>query len=115
MNYVWITAEKEMFHKYPKAPKEVAFLRNLHRHLFKFKIYIEVREDNREIEFFMFKKEIINILDKLVLSSVIKSCENMANYIAAYIFDRYPNRSIKIEISEDGENGVEMNYLWEKS
>jgi len=41
-NYIWITTQKAMFHKYPDAPDEVSFLRNEHRHMFHFKIYLEV-------------------------------------------------------------------------
>ena len=57
-NYIWITTSMEGFHAYPDAPDEVAFLRNRHRHLFHFRVYIEVFHDDREIEFFMFKRDV---------------------------------------------------------
>lgn len=46
-NYIWMTFEKEGFHCYPAAAtdpnlEDVKFLANLHRHLFKFRVYIEV-------------------------------------------------------------------------
>ena len=53
---IWVTFRKEGIHKYPNAPKEVEFLKYPHRHIFKFKVQIEVYNDDRDIEFFIFKR-----------------------------------------------------------
>ena len=45
-------------HKYADAPDCVAFLRNVHRHVFNVKTTIEVTHNNRDIEFFMLQDEI---------------------------------------------------------
>ncbi len=109
-NFIWITTTKEFMHCYPDAPKEVKFLRNLHRHLFHFKVYIQVKGNNRDVEFFMFKKEINKHLDVLQFNLYKTSCETLCDYIYDYIQEEYPNRDVKIEVSEDGENGAIKEY-----
>ena len=39
-----------------------------------------------------------------------KSCEMMWDELAAYIQQHYPGRFMKIEVSEDGENGAVCYY-----
>ena len=112
-NYVWITTQKEMFHAYPMAPKGVEFLKSLHRHIFKFKVYIEVEHNDRDIEFILFKRFINGIINKMDTDLEIKSCEMISEYLYGYISTKYPKRDIKIEVSEDGENGSE--YYFSKS
>lgn len=98
-----------MFHNYPDAPDEVAFLRTLHRHIMHFKVYIEVKNNARDIEFIMFKREVEKILDDYSVSKYY-SCEMIANFLANKIREIHLNRHIKIEVSEDGENGVLMDF-----
>ena len=43
---IWVTFQKEGIHKYPDAPDEVDFLRYPHRHMFHFKVQIEVYNDD---------------------------------------------------------------------
>jgi len=109
-NFIWITTQKELIHNYPNAPDEVDFLRHLHRHMFKFKIYIEVRTDDRDIEFIMFKRYIDKQLkNKNIIN--FASCEMLSNFLYSKIKLDYPNRHVKIEVSEDGENGVLFDYV----
>lgn len=109
-NFIWVTTQKEMLHRYPEAPEGVKYLKNLHRHLFKFKIYLEVKHDNRDIEFIKFKHEVNEILDRINRDLKRKSCEMLSNHLAYKISKKYPGRDIKIEVSEDGENGSEYYY-----
>jgi len=109
-NMIWITAQKEMLHNYPDAPEEVDYLRNVHRHLFKFKVWCEVRHDNRDIEFVMFKHEVEEWLEYVKQKLLKKSCEMMADYLYEKINSKYPDREIWIEVSEDGENGCFKQY-----
>ena len=63
---IWVTFRKEGLHKYPAAlddPKlatgdwdDVSFLGYVHRHIFHFKVAIEVFHDDRDIEFIQFKR-----------------------------------------------------------
>ena len=39
-----------------------------------------------------------------------KSCEMIADELYTKIAERYPNRDVSIEVSEDGENGCLIHY-----
>ena len=107
-NYIWITTQFEGFHKYPMAPKEVDFLKNEHRHIFHLKIWIEVLHNDREIEFILFKRYIDSIINKKNFD--FRSCEMISDDLYVEVNKKYPDRKIKIEVSEDGENGCEKEY-----
>lgn len=107
---IWVTFQKEGIHKYPDAPDEVDFLRYPHRHIFHFKVEIEVDHDDRDIEFFIFKRWLESLYQDNVLQLDYKSCEMMADDLARQIKDKYPQRKLIIEVSEDGENGSRTEY-----
>lgn len=110
-NYIWITTTKKFIHNYPEAPEKVKFLRNKHRHLFHFRIDLEVKHENRDIEFIMFKKEIDKFLDERFSDDLGPlSCEMISDIIAFEIAMKHPDRDIIIEVSEDGENGSKNYY-----
>jgi len=109
-DYIWITTEKEFIHYYPDAPEEVKFLRNEHRHIFKFKIYIGVTHDiDRDVEFIMCKRFVDKVLDGYEKSGTF-SCEQLADALYFDIAIKYPMKPVKIEVSEDGENGCLKEY-----
>ena len=107
---IWVTFQKEGIHKYPNAPDEVDFLRYPHRHIFKFKVQIEVYNDDRDIEFFIFKRWLESLYADDTLQLDYKSCEMMADDLAKQIKDKYPGRQLSIDVSEDGENGCHVEY-----
>ena len=117
-NYIWITTQKEGFHFWKYAPEEVSFLRNPHRHIFKFKVYIELLEHNdREIEFFIFKDKVDKLIHEVWQTRGLLnnpgtgcSCEMMSDDLNMLIGELYPGRDIMIEVSEDGENGSFKKY-----
>jgi hypothetical protein len=107
---IWVTFQRAGFHRYPDAPDDVGYLANNHRHLFKFKVSIEVFHDDREIEFHQFLRWLESLYtDILVLD--YRSCEMIADELAQVIRERYPNRDLEIEVAEDGECGVTATYL----
>jgi 6-pyruvoyl-tetrahydropterin synthase len=108
VNYIWITTQFEGFHNYENAPECVSFLKNIHRHIFKVKVWIEVNHNDRDIEFFMFKKYVNTIISNNNLNNL--SCEMIADCLYEQISNQYSNRKIKISVSEDGENGCEKEY-----
>lgn len=120
LNMIWVTFRKEGVHMYPAAatdPKlktgdmyDVSFLGTPHRHIFHFKVYIEVFHDDRDIEFIQFKRWLLNLYKDATLSLDYKSCEMMSGDLFDAISQRYPNREIWIEVSEDGENGSFIKY-----
>ena len=67
VKYIWVTFRKEGIHKYPDAPKGVTFLKFPHRHIFHFKVKLEVFHDDREVEFILFKREIEKMFDDGIL------------------------------------------------
>ena len=107
-NYIWITTSFEGFHKYPNAPKEVAFLKNEHRHIFHIKVWIEVFHNDRDIEFILFKRYVNTLIKKNNFD--FKSCEMISDDLQKKISQKYPNRKINIEVSEDLENGSYKEY-----
>lgn len=114
-SYIWVTFQREGIHKYPAAltdPKlaDVSFLGYPHRHIFHFRVELEVKHDDRDVEFILFKRELELLYQEAVLQLDHKSCEMIANDLAKYIKETYPNRDLVIEVSEDGENGCRMYY-----
>lgn len=107
---IWVTFQRPGFHRYPDAPEDVRYLANEHRHLFKFKVGIEVFHDDREIEFHQFLKWLEKLYSS-ILNLDYRSCEMIADDLAREIQTRYPNRDIEIEVSEDGECGVTATYI----
>lgn len=109
--HVWVTFQKEGIHCYPDAPEGVEFLRHPHRHMFQFKVQIQVFHDDRDIEFILFKRELEGLYSDGTLELDHKSCEMMADELYTYIAKAYPNRDVTIEVSEDGENGALVEWI----
>jgi len=117
---IWVTFRKEGIHKYPAAltdPKlatgdeyDVSFLGYPHRHMFHFKVAIEVFHDDRDIEFIQFKRWLENLYKGAILALDFKSCEMIAEDLYSQISARYPGRAVTIEVSEDNENGCYIQY-----
>lgn len=108
--FIWVTFQKEGIHRYPDAPAGVEFLRNDHRHIFHFKVELEVFHDDRDVEFILFKRELENLYRTNTLQLDYKSCEMIADDLAFYITRKYENRDLVITVSEDGENGATCYY-----
>jgi hypothetical protein len=114
---IWITWQKEGIHKYPAALTDpaladVQFLGYPHRHMFHFRVWIDVFHNDRDVEFIQFKRwcESLYSGHGAVLSLDHKSCEMMADDLYIQIASRYPGRVVHIEVSEDGENGALIKY-----
>jgi hypothetical protein len=117
---IWVTFNKEGMHKYPAAltdpalatgdEYDVSFLGYPHRHIFHFKVWISVTHDDRDIEFIQFKRWLLNLYKDSILALDYKSCEMMSEDLYQQISQKYPNREIWIEVSEDGENGSFVKY-----
>jgi hypothetical protein len=117
---IWVTFQKEGIHKYPAAladPKlatggedDVSFLGYAHRHIFHFKVSIEVFHDDRDLEFIQVKRWMEKLYAEKTLQLDYKSCEMMSDDLYVEITKRYPGRTVEIEVSEDGENGSKARY-----
>lgn len=119
---IWITFQKEGIHCYPAASTDpalatgdeydVSFLGSPHRHMFHFRVSIDVFHNDRDIEFIQFKRWLVALYNgnDSVLELNYKSCEMIADDLYIQIAARYPNRAVTIEVSEDGENGCSIDY-----
>lgn len=112
---IWVTFQKEGIHMYPAAandPKlaDVSFLGYPHRHIFHFKVWIDVVHSDRDIEFIQVKRWLENLYAGATLSLNNQSCEMIAENLFLQIAAKYPGRNVEIEVSEDGENGATLTF-----
>ena len=124
---IWVTFRKEGIHRYPAAATDprlntageydVSFLANAHRHIFHFRVWIDIFHNDRDIEFIQFKRWLENLYsgtgpynENRVLELDFKSCEMIADDLYTQIAARYPERAVWIEVAEDGENGCLIKY-----
>ncbi len=106
---IFVTTSFIGYHKYPEAPEDVVFLRELHRHKFNVKVTIEVFGADREIEFFILKSKIDCFIgSNFAHSKSTLSCEQMASKIYNNVKEIFHNegRRVEVVVDEDGENGA---------
>ena len=117
---IWVTFRKEGIHCYPAAATDpalktgdeydVSFLGTPHRHIFHFRVWIDVLHNDRDIEFIQFKRWLENLYKDGILQLDYKSCEMISDDLYLQIAERYPDRAVWIEVAEDGENGALIKY-----
>lgn len=101
----------EGLHNWPDAKHvfpEVAFLSDVHRHVFHMELKKRVHHDDRDIEFIMFKRDVTEYLHKKYYKEDYrchffgpKSCEMIARELLEYFDCEY------VSVWEDLENGAE--------
>lgn len=119
-SFIWVTFQKEGIHKYPQAatdPKlatgdwlDVSFLGTPHRHIFHFRVEMEVFHSDRDVEFIQAKRIMERWYSDDILALDYKSCEMMAKELHKMCNLAWPQRDYVIEVSEDGENGCRMYF-----
>ena len=117
---IFVQFQKEGIHCYPAAATDpalatgdeydVSFLGTPHRHIFHFRVWIDVLHNDRDIEFIQFKRWLENLYRDGTLQLDYKSCEMMSDDLYLKIAERYPDRAVWIEVAEDGENGALIKY-----
>lgn len=117
---IFVQFRKEGIHRYPAAATDpalatgdeydVSFLGVPHRHIFHFRVWIDVLHNDRDIEFIQFKRWLENLYRDGTLQLDYKSCEMMSDDLYDQIAQRYPDRAVWIEVAEDGENGALIKY-----
>jgi hypothetical protein len=123
-SFIFVTFQKEGIHKYPAASTDpslatgdwldVSFLGTPHRHIFHFRVEMEVFHDNRDQEFIQCKRIMERWYNDGTLQLDYKSCEMMARDLHAKCQAQWPDRDYVVEVSEDGENGCRMYFPKEK-
>jgi len=99
---IWVTFQKEGVHLYPAAKNDpalatggwddVSFLGVAHRHIFHFRVAIDVFHDDRDIEFIQFKRWLESLYATDILELNHRSCEMIAEELAQEIHNKYPGR-----------------------
>ena len=118
--FIFVTFQKEGIHCYPAAATDpnlatgdeydVSFLATPHRHIFHFRVWLSVTHNDRDVEFIQFKRWLENLYKDSILKLDYKSCEMMSDDLYDMISQKYPDREVWIEVSEDGENGSFIKY-----
>mgnify|MGYP003645076067 FL=1 len=106
--------EIEGLHNWPNAQgvfPEVGFLANMHRHKWHITVKKRVNHDDRDVEFIMFKRDVLEYLHRIYYNSNSRthefgamSCEMLASEIMKEFGCCY------VSVFEDDENGAEV-YL----
>jgi hypothetical protein len=112
---IWVTFQKVGFHRYPAAGEDprladVSYLANKHRHLFKFKVEIEIFHNDRELEFHQVLNYCESLYDGQAIDIDFKSVEMLSDDLYVQLAAKYPGRNMKISVSEDGECGCVIEY-----
>ena len=119
-SFIWVTFQKEGIHRYPAAatdPKlktgdwlDVSFLAEPHRHIFHFRVEMEVFHDDRDVEFIQLKRTLERWFSTSILKLDYKSCEMIARETHSQLISQWPSRDYVVEVSEDGENGCRIYF-----
>lgn len=102
---VFCTLQFTATHRCPEevCPKTAMYLTTSHRHVFHVRCEALVKHDNRDIEFITLKERVQKYISEgwHLQNLGIMSCEKMA----VTLLDIFPEL-VKVEVSEDGENGA---------
>ena len=111
-SYIIVRLQVEGLHKWTAAEKTipaVGYLSHLHRHNFHIEIKKQVVNDDRQIEFIMYKRQVNQYLTKKYYDSKYDclnfdsmSCEMIAKELLEAFSAEY------VMVDEDGENGAEI-------
>ena len=109
---VVVKLQVEGLHNWPDAKNvfpEVAFLSDLHRHMFHITCKKRVNHDDRDVEFIMFKRDVEDYLHQLYWENESRcmvfdsmSCEMIARTLYEHFDLEY------CSVFEDNENGAEI-------
>lgn len=106
---IWASVkfQREMFHSWPDAPREVAFLKNLHRHIFFFEVDVQQFGDDRDLEYFILRRKVMQWFDSQTFLQHT-SCEMFARAVREFLLIEYPGRQVRVSVYEDDENGCRV-------
>lgn len=109
---VLVRTQFEGFHFWSDAPDEVAFLRELHRHIFHVEVLITVEHNDRAVEIILLKRFVDKICSSLTerIKQEGLSCENIAHHIAKTVISKYNPDICVVQVLEDNENGGTVYY-----
>jgi hypothetical protein len=114
--WIWVTFQKAGLHRYPAAGidsnlESVDYLQHTHRHKFHFKVKMEVFHNDRDLEFIMVQEYCESLYGNKTLIVDYRSVEMIAEDLYNILKEKYPNRDMIIDVSEDGENGCSIEFF----
>jgi len=101
-------------HNFPAAAKlfpEVAFLSDRHRHMFHFTVACKVTHSDRDKEFIMLKRDVIEYINSQYFDSKLRTCEfgaKSCEMLAEEVLKQF--NAEWVEVWEDEENGARVEY-----
>lgn len=103
-DYIWASVRfrQEFFHRWPDAPESVGYLRNLHRHMLHIQVDVQQFHDGRDLEYHTL---LSRVKDEFGFYRGDDSCETVAFGLKREMEHRYPDRAVRVQVYEDGENG----------
>lgn len=120
LTLVWTKFSVIGFHRWPEAPVETSYLRDVHRHEFGIEVTVMSKHGDRDVEFHALKRDCIAEIKARFGESVIamaadelwfasRSCEHIAEELAGGLAAMgYIVHSITV--NEDGENGATIMF-----
>jgi len=105
---VYATGQFEAWHSWKDAPEEVSYLRVQHRHIFHWKVKIQVTHEDRDVEFITLKKYIQESIPNYSKEDNAGSCEQLCTNLKRTLANKYARKRFKISVSEDKENGATL-------
>jgi hypothetical protein len=102
-------------HNFPKAAElfpEVDFLADRHRHMFHFTVACTVLHDNRDKEFIMLKRDIVDYINAQYFDHVTRTCEfgsKSCEMLGKEILQEF--NAEWVEVWEDMENGARVEKV----
>ncbi len=101
---IFVTWTAPGFHHWPGAPDERDYLGIRHRHLFHYRIELDVLHDERDIEF----HDLLDIGKTSTRDAEWNgmSCEAIARALLFIVEHHCPGRHASVTVSEDGECGA---------
>ena len=102
-------------HNFPKAAElfpEVAFLASRHRHMFHFTVACKVTHSDRDKEFIMLKRDVIDYINREYFDDFSRTCEfgsKSCEMLAQEVLERFDAEWV--ECWEDLENGARVEKI----
>lgn len=105
------------WHCWAQAPDSVGYLRHPHRHLFTFRVQLEVTDDDRQVEFHLLRARMVQLIEQWPAAQWAadgydfggNSCEMLARWMLGVLLD--PSQRGAVEVHEDDENGARVDRL----
>lgn len=107
--HVLVNFTAEVFHNWPDAPEQRAYLRARHRHLLYVTVSLQVWHADREVEIHDLRDICLNLFPPGDRGAC--SCETMAKDLIEQLQQRFGlYRALTVDVLEDGEAGARVVY-----